>query len=223
MTPPPPSPKYTDVVCIGAGLSGIALGACLKTRYPHSSAHFYDRNTDLGGTWHVNTYPGAACDVPSVLYSFSFAQNAAWSCMTPSQAEIKEYTLGVAREYGIPERTTLGAEVLGCEWVEGRGVWKVRVRRKEEEWEHECRVLFSAVGGLVYPNVPKVDGMEGFKGRICHSAEWDQGIELKGKDVVVVGNGCKFFSPSTGNSQLIDYPQALPHKSSRRLRKSLRR
>jgi len=143
----------------------------------------------------VNTYPGAACDVPSALYSFSFAQNAAWSCMTPSQAEIKEYALRVAREYGIPERTTLGAEVLGCEWVEGRGVWKVRVGRKGEEWEHECRVLFSAVGGLVYPNVPKVDGIEEFEGRICHSAEWDQDIELKDKDVVVVGNGCKFSPP----------------------------
>ncbi|CAZ81517.1 unnamed protein product [Tuber melanosporum] len=190
-----PPPKYTDVVCIGTGLSGIALGARLKTHYPHASAHFYDRNTNLGGTWHANTYPGAACDVPSVLYSFSFAMNAAWSCITPPQEEIKEYALGVAREYGIPERATLGAEVLGCEWVEGRGVWKVRVRRKgqgeeKEEWEHECRVLFSAVGGLVYPNVPEVDGMEEFQGRICHSAEWDQAIEFKGKDVVVVGNGC---------------------------------
>ncbi|CUS10077.1 unnamed protein product [Tuber aestivum] len=194
MSPPPP--KYTDVVCIGAGLSGIAVGARLKTHYPHASAHFYDRNTDLGGTWHVNTYPGAACDVPSALYSFSFAMNAAWSCVTPSQVEIKEYVLRVAREYGIPERTTLGAEVLGCEWVDGRGVWKVRVRRKGEgeekgEWEHECRVLFSAVGGLVHPNVPEVDGMGEFRGRVCHSAEWDRGIELKGKDVVVVGNGCR--------------------------------
>ena len=198
MPPPSPSPKYTDVVCIGAGLSGIALGARLKAHYPHSSVHFYERNTDLGGTWHVNTYPGAACDVPGALYSFSFALNAAWSCLTPSQAEIKEYALGVAREYGMPERTTLSAEVLGCEWVEGRGVWKVRVRKKgeEKEWEHECRVLFNAVGGLVYPNVPKVDGMKDFEGRICHSAEWDQDIELKGKDVVIIGNGCKFPPPS---------------------------
>ncbi|RPB05578.1 FAD/NAD(P)-binding domain-containing protein [Choiromyces venosus 120613-1] len=183
-------PKYTDVICIGVGLSGIALGARLKTHYPDASAHFYDRNTDLGGTWHVNTYPGAACDVPSALYSFSFAMSAAWSCMTPSQTEIKEYALGVAREYGIPERMTLGAEVSGCEWVEGRGVWKVKVAREGEEWEHECKVLFSAVGGLVYPNVPKVEGMEEFEGRICHSAEWDPEIDLEGKDVVVVGNGC---------------------------------
>lgn len=190
-----PPCQRSDIVCIGAGLSAIALGARLRLRHPAITIHFYDRNSSIGGTWYVNTYPGCACDVPSALYSFAFAPNPSWSCMNPPQAEIKAYADGVASEYGIPERATLGAEVVRCVWDESRRRWRVVVKSVQggEEWEHECRILFSAAGGLVDPNVPKFDGMKEFRGKMFHSAQWDHGVDISGKKVVVVGSGCRCF------------------------------
>jgi cation diffusion facilitator CzcD-associated flavoprotein CzcO len=186
------SVRYTDIVCIGGGLSALALGARLKLTYNHTSIHYYDRHSSLGGTWAINTYPGAACDVPSALYSFSFAQNPGWTKMMPSQAEIKAYLDSVAEKYGIASRVSLQTEAVKAQWIEATNRWRVYLKDlvTGKEYAHECKILFSATGQLVVPNIPAMPGMETFEGKVFHSARWDHRVSLAGKRVAVVGNGC---------------------------------
>ncbi|KAA8892778.1 monooxygenase [Sphaerosporella brunnea] len=183
---------YNDIVCIGGGLSAIALGAHAKITYGITDIHFYERHASMGGTWWINTYPGAACDVPSALYSFSFSQKPNWTCLMPSNTEIIAYADEVAAKYDIPARATLQTEVVKAEWLEDRSRWRVYLRDlvTGEEYTHECKILFSATGQLGVPNYPELPGQETFQGKIFHSARWDHAVELDGKRVAVVGNGC---------------------------------
>jgi len=144
----------------------------------------------------VDAVAGAACDVPTALYSFSFAQNPEWTALHPSADEIKEYLLRVAADYGIPAKTTFRTAVYAAEWDGSRDRWRVHLRSLDtgEEYVHECKILVSAVGLLTDPNVPDIKGRETFAGEQVHSARWKRDVQLEGKRVALVGNGCEFFS-----------------------------
>ncbi|CUS12120.1 unnamed protein product [Tuber aestivum] len=185
-------PRYSEVVCVGAGLSAISLGAQLQIQYNLTDFHIYEKNEGIGGTWWANTYPGAACDVPSALYCLSFAPNPDWTCSLPPQGEIKEYIDSVASKYGIPQRTSLSTAVTRAQWDEGHGRWRLSLRdlKTGEAYFHECKILFTGQGLLEEPNYPKIPGLETFEGHIFHSARWDHTVDLKGKRVAVIGGGC---------------------------------
>lgn len=190
--PPASVVLYTQFACVGTGFSGIGLGATLRRWYQTGDVHFFERNAELGGTWHANRYPGCACDVPSALYSFSYEAKTDWSRVLPPAAELRAYLEGVADKYDLRRRMTFGVEVRRAAWDEGRARWRLEVVRLADgvEFAHECQFLFAATGQLVRPRELDVPGVERFRGDIFHSARWRQDVDLAGKRVVVFGNGC---------------------------------
>ncbi|KAJ9291052.1 hypothetical protein DTO021C3_1268 [Paecilomyces variotii] len=187
-----PVPSYSQVACVGTGLSAIALGATLKRWYDNDDIRFFERQSDCGGTWFINSYPGCACDVPSALYSFSFALNPNWTKLMPSNKEIKEYHDGVVKQYGLREKMVFHTEVRKCVWRDDANCWLLFLIDLETGnlYTHECQILFAATGQLIEPRPCDFPGASTFKGTIFHSARWDHSVNLEGKNVVVVGNGC---------------------------------
>ncbi len=196
MAPPTTTqPSYTHIACIGTGISGICLATTLARWHglnDATSIRLFSRDAAPGGTWTSNTYPGVACDIPSALYSFSYACNPDWSRVLPPAAELKAYLGRVVDEYGVRERMVFGVEVVRAVWDGGRGRWVLRVREVEggREFVHECRVLFSGVGHFSKVRELGVPGLERFRGQVVHSARWREDVVLEGKRVVLFGNGC---------------------------------
>ncbi|KAL4998898.1 hypothetical protein BDV10DRAFT_62258 [Aspergillus recurvatus] len=185
-------PTYSQIACVGAGISGIALGATLKRWYQMDDIRFFERHSDCGGTWHISSYPGCACDVPSALYSYSFAQNPGWTKLMPSYKEIKAYQHEVADKYRLREKMTFRTEVKECWWREDASRWLIKLRNvdTDEISYHECQILFGATGVLAEPRACNIPGASTFKGSLFHTARWNHDVSLDGKRVVVIGNGC---------------------------------
>lgn len=170
---------------IGAGFGGLAAAIELK-RNGIDSFTILERADHVGGVWQANTYPGAACDVPSVIYQFSFALNDNWSRRFGSQQEIRDYLHDVAVEYGILDHVRFGREVTGVTYDEETATWIVDTDQDET---YAADVLIGATGQLSRPKIPDVPGRDSYKGDQFHSAEWDHDVDLRGKRVAVVGGG----------------------------------
>ncbi|KUL81708.1 hypothetical protein ZTR_09511 [Talaromyces verruculosus] len=189
-------PSYSQVACVGTGLSAIALGATLKRWYNLEDIRFFDRQSDCGGTWYINSYPGCACDVPSALYSFSFAMNPSWTKVYPEHAEIKQYEDDVVKQYGLREKMSFRTEVKKCIWRDDANRWLLFLLDLEtgKSSTHECQILFAATGQLIEPRPCDIPGASSFEGALFHSARWNHSVSLRGKNVVVVGNGSHNFT-----------------------------
>ncbi|CAK7233346.1 hypothetical protein SBRCBS47491_008577 [Sporothrix bragantina] len=183
---------YSQFGCIGAGFSAIGLGATLKRWYGITDIRFFERHGDLGGTWFVARYPGCACDVPSALYSFSFEQNSEWTKTLPPSEELWQYLKRVADKYDLPRKMMFNADVQQCRWIPEKNRWRMSIRHSKSDhvFYHECQFLFSGSGQLVTPREIDVPGAETFKGPIFHSSRWRHDVDLTGKNVVLIGNGC---------------------------------
>ena len=144
-----------------------------------------ERGHDVGGTWRDNTYPGACCDIPSQLYSFSFARNPDWTSSYSPQPEIQEYLRRLAREYGVLDKTVLDTELEHAAWDDEAQVWRCRTTSGDVV----AKTLISGTGGLSEPRLPEVEGIESFAGALFHSARWDHSVDLRGKRVAVIGTG----------------------------------
>jgi cation diffusion facilitator CzcD-associated flavoprotein CzcO len=173
-----------DVAIIGSGFGGIGAAVRLLDA-GITDFVILERAGELGGTWRDNTYPGAACDVESHLYSFSFAPNPEWSRSYSPQAEIQAYLVRTARERGVTPYVRFGHEVTGATWDEEARRWRIATIRGSVT----ARVLVMASGALSDPVVPDLPGLDRFAGPAFHSACWDHGAELDGKRVAVVGTG----------------------------------
>lgn len=173
------------VAIVGAGFSGIAMAIELR-RAGIEDFTLYERAGDLGGVWHHNTYPGAACDVPSYLYSFSYAQRRDWSRPCSPQAEILDYLHDLARRHGIERSIRTGTEIESADFDEDTARWRLRSAAGET---FEADVLVLACGQLSRPAWPRIPGRERFAGHSFHSAEWDHDYEMRGKRVAVIGTG----------------------------------
>jgi cation diffusion facilitator CzcD-associated flavoprotein CzcO len=173
------------VLIVGAGFGGIAAAIELK-RHGFDDVTVIERAPELGGTWFYNSYPGAACDVPSHLYSFSFAQRRDWSRLCSPQAEIHDYLTDVAREHDVMRHVRCGQTVSACEWDEQRALWTVDTTEGERL---QADALVLATGQLHQPAHPSVAGIDSFAGHSFHSAQWDHDYPLQGKRVAVVGTG----------------------------------
>ena len=150
-----------------------------------SSFTIFEKSNDVGGTWLDNSYPGAACDVPSHLYSFSFEPKADWSRVFSPQVEIQAYFRHCAEKYGLLPHIRFGTEVQAASFDERAGVWRLRAASGEAL---EADVVVSGLGQLNRPHVPDLPGLASFEGTSFHSARWDHGHDLSGERVGVIGN-----------------------------------
>jgi cation diffusion facilitator CzcD-associated flavoprotein CzcO len=177
--------RKLEVVIIGAGFGGIAAAIELR-RHGFDDIVILEKSPDAGGTWFHNTYPGAACDVPSHLYSFSYAQRKHWSHLCSPQPEILNYVREVVREHGLERLIEPNSHVTSCTWDDAAARWTVAT---EDGRSYEADAVVMATGQLHQPSVPRIEGIETFAGRAFHSADWDHSYDLQGKRVAVVGTG----------------------------------
>jgi cation diffusion facilitator CzcD-associated flavoprotein CzcO len=182
--PAVPLPGHVRVAIIGAGLGGIGAGIRLR-QAGMTDFVILERAAAVGGTWRDNTYPGCACDVPSHLYSFSFAPNPGWSHSFSRQPEIWQYVEEITDHYGLRQHLVFGTELVRADWDPPSARWRLRTNRGEVTAD----VLVSASGPLSEPSLPDVPGLADFPGEIFHSARWNHSYSLEGKRVAVVGTG----------------------------------
>jgi cation diffusion facilitator CzcD-associated flavoprotein CzcO len=181
----PAARRRVFAVVVGTGFSGLAVAHALK-RDGLDDLVLLERAASLGGTWRDNTYPGCACDIPSHLYSFSFAPRREWTRVYAPQPEIREYLEWCADALDVRRHVLFGREVVAAEWDEGRAAWTVAMRSGEEI---EARALVLATGALANPAVPPLPGLDRFRGARFHTARFDHACDLRGKRVAVIGTG----------------------------------
>jgi cation diffusion facilitator CzcD-associated flavoprotein CzcO len=174
-----------SIAIVGGGFAGVGA-AVLLTRAGHRDVTVFEKGERVGGVWHHNTYPGAACDVPSHLYEFSFAPNPRWSRRYAPQAEIQAYVEDVARREGVLDRIRTRTEVESARWDAAASRWQLETTAGP----HEADVLITACGQLSVPSIPPLPGLDSFAGPAFHTARWDHGVDLAGRRVAVVGTGC---------------------------------
>ncbi|MGA6206092.1 flavin-containing monooxygenase [Nocardia testacea] len=177
--------RPVSIVIIGAGFGGIGVAIELR-RHGFDQLTILEKAADLGGVWRENTYPGAACDVPSPLYSYSFEQKPDWPQRYSGQAAIHDYLRGVARRHGLVDRIEFGVEVTDAVFDEHAGTWTVHTA---DGSRRTAEVLISAVGQLSRPQLPAIPGIDSFTGPAFHSALWDHEVDLTGKRVACIGTG----------------------------------
>jgi cation diffusion facilitator CzcD-associated flavoprotein CzcO len=176
--------RHVQVLVIGSGFAG--LGAAIRLRKDGVDDFLVvERGDEVGGTWRDNTYPGAACDVPSHLYSYSFELNPNWSRSFSPQPEIQHYLRTVAAKYDVGAKHLFNTEVTLARWDERTQRWLVDTT----SGDFTADVLVSAVGALCEPSLPDIKGIETFGGEIFHSARWNHEADLKGKRVALIGTG----------------------------------
>ena len=180
--------RRVRVLVIGAGFAGLAMARAMD-RAGERDFLVLERGPEVGGTWRDNSYPGAACDVPSQLYSYSFAPNPGWSRSYSPQPEIQSYLKTVADRSGVLDRVVLETTVEDVCWDATSQAWRVRARGPGGLLRVVADVVVSAAGALSDPRTPDLAGFERFAGRVFHSARWDHGYDLTGKRVAVIGTG----------------------------------
>lgn len=176
--------SHFRIAIVGSGFSGLGMAIRLRKEGIDDFV-VLERADDLGGTWRDNTYPGCQCDVPSRLYSFSFAPNPGWSRTYSGQEEIWQYLRDCARRYGVEDRIRYRHEVRSCKWDESSGRWTVRTTGGDVTAE----VLVAGTGPLSEPAIPAIAGLETFSSARFHSANWDHELDLAGRRVAVIGTG----------------------------------
>ena len=197
------------VAVIGAGFGGIAAAVAVAE---DGDAVVLERGPDVGGVWRENTYPGAACDVPSHLYSFSFAPEHRWSRRFAPQADILAYLRRVTDAFGLQARLRLCTEVTEARYDDDARVWRLTTATGETV---EVEVLVAACGQLTRPRRPDVPGVGSFRGPVLHTARWDPAVTLRGRRVAVVGSGASAVQlvPAIADEvgHLTVYQRSAPH------------
>jgi len=177
--------RHYAIAIIGAGFGGIGLGARLADR-GERDFRIFDRASGAGGTWWVNRYPGCACDVPSHLYSLSFAPNPDWTRRFAPRGEIQAYLERCVTKYDLQPHLVLETGIEQARWDEQARIWRL-IDDRGETWSAD--VMVSAIGGLSRPAWPEIRGLDLFAGPVFHSQQWDESIDLCGKRVAVIGTG----------------------------------
>lgn len=176
--------RHFAVLVIGAGASG--LGAAIRLGQAGvDDLAVLEKAASLGGTWRDNTYPGCACDVPSALYSYSFAPNPEWTRAFAGQSEIRDYLQRTADRFGVTERIRFGVEVTRAQWNDRDDRWELET----SQGPYTARILVAGTGPWHEPLVPELPGLADFPGEVFHSARWNHDFDLTGKRVAVVGTG----------------------------------
>ncbi|GAB4004083.1 flavin-containing monooxygenase [Nocardioides ultimimeridianus] len=174
-----------DAIVVGAGFGGMGAAIQLK-RSGYDDLLILEREDDLGGTWHVNHYPGLAVDIPSATYSYSFEPNPYWSRLFAPGPELKRYAEHVADTYDLRRHVRFRTTVESAAWDDDAQRWLVTLRGGEQV---AGRFLLTATGFLSQPKLPDIDGIGDFAGKVIHTADWDDDFDLSGKRVAVIGTG----------------------------------
>jgi cation diffusion facilitator CzcD-associated flavoprotein CzcO len=179
------------VVCMGTGYSGLMMAIVFTQKMQDSNAEFviYERNADLGGTWLENRYPGCQCDIPAHNYAYSFEPNPSWPNYYATAVQIFEYMKKTSAKYDADQYMKFSHEIKSAVWDEADARWKLKVRHGERMFEDTCDVFINAGGVLNAWKYPDIDGIETFKGKLLHSASWDESYNFEGKKVAVIGIG----------------------------------
>jgi len=177
--------QHTDIAIIGTGFGGIGMAIQLQ-KAGFNDFVLLEKHTDVGGCWRDNSYPAAACDVPSHLYSFSFEPKFNWSRKFAPQAEIYQYIADCAKKYQLLSKIQFNTEVASAQFDAAKGVWVIQTTQQKTII---ARVLISGCGQLNRPAYPKLKGIENFKGEVFHSATWHHDYDLQNKKVAVIGTG----------------------------------
>jgi cation diffusion facilitator CzcD-associated flavoprotein CzcO len=175
----------TEIGIVGTGFAGLGMAIRLKQAGIHDFI-VMEKGDDVGGTWRENFYPGAACDVESHLYSFSFAPNPNWSRVWAPQEEILQYLRDCAEKFGIMPHIKFNSAIEEGRWDEAAGKWRGRTSTGDS---FEARIVVTGCGAFNKPVLPNIPGIEGFQGELLHSAKWKRGVQLEGKRIAVIGTG----------------------------------
>jgi cation diffusion facilitator CzcD-associated flavoprotein CzcO len=177
--------EHHRVVVVGSGFAGLGMAVALK-REGIEDFVVLERSDGLGGTWHDNEYPGCGCDVPTPLYSFSFAPNPNWSRFYARREEIRAYMEEVADRFGLRPHLRFGAELTGGRWDEAAARWLGEINGEDAM---TANFVVGGFGGLNRPAFPDIPGIDEFEGALFHSARWDHSVPLEGRRVGVIGTG----------------------------------
>jgi cation diffusion facilitator CzcD-associated flavoprotein CzcO len=207
-------PEPVEVAIVGAGFGGIGMAIKLKQAGIEDFV-VLERASEVGGTWFANTYPGCQCDVPSNLYSYSFAPKHDWTHTYPEQPQILDYLRDCVRRFGVGDRIRLECEMLGATWEEGERRWRIDT----SGGTLLARVLVAAPGLLSEPALPAIPGLDRFGGKVFHSARWDHDHDLSGERVALLGTGATAvqiaprIQPEVGRLHVFQRtpPWVLPH------------
>jgi len=210
--------RHFRTVIVGTGFSGLGMAIRLL-RDGERDFVLLERADEVGGTWRDNTYPGCRCDVPSHLYSFSFAPNPNWSSTFSPQPEILEYLRDVARRFGVMPHVCFRTELQSADWDEDEARWQIET----SQGPMTAEVLVLGPGPLSEPLVPDLPGLDSFEGTAFHSAQWDHGHELGGERVAVIGTGASAIQlvpeiqPRAGQMHVFQRtpPWVMPHPNRR--------
>ncbi|PXX71271.1 cation diffusion facilitator CzcD-associated flavoprotein CzcO [Nocardia tenerifensis] len=179
------STVHPNVLIVGTGLAGIGMAIKLLEAGERNFV-VLEKADGVGGVWRDNTYPGCACDIMSMMYSYSFAPNTGWSRMYASQPEILDYIRRVVKDYEVEPYIRFQSEVVSYEFDDAADRWVVRTADGDE---YRPRAVVAAHGALHKPHIPEFKGREKFTGPVFHSARWDHSVDLAGKRVAVIGTG----------------------------------
>jgi cation diffusion facilitator CzcD-associated flavoprotein CzcO len=202
-----------SVVIVGGGMSGLAMAIQL-VRSGIREFTVVEQSDGVGGTWRDNTYPGSGCDVPSHLYSFSFAPKSDWTRRFAEQPEILSYAERCVEEFRLRPHLRLRTTVRRADFDEVTGRWRVGLRSAAGEEEITADTVVFACGQLNRPHVPELDGLDTFTGPSWHSARWDHGVDLTDRRVSVIGNGAsaiQFVPPVAGQAASLSIFQRSPN------------
>ncbi|KAL4863501.1 hypothetical protein BDV12DRAFT_202038 [Aspergillus spectabilis] len=183
--------RSKEVIILGGGVSGLGMAVQLKRFLGHDNFTIYEKSDNVGKTWWHNRYPACACDIPSHFYSYSFAIKPDWTTTYPGRDELHKYFMSVAEKYDIIPHCRFNKMCLDLTWNSSRSVWICTFQDtiSGEIFKHEAPVVISAIGTLDRPFIPKIEGADSFKGKMFHSARWDDSLKPQGKNIVVLGNG----------------------------------
>lgn len=176
--------RHARTIIIGSGFAGLGLAIRL-TQQGRNDFLVLERGSDVGGTWRDNTYPGAACDVPSHLYSYSFALNPNWSRSFSRQGEIQQYIQDVSKRYDVRDKHIFDCDVTSARWNNETARWEI----ESTKGSFTADTVISAVGALCEPALPDIKGIGEFEGEVFHSARWNHDADLTGKRVAIIGTG----------------------------------
>ncbi|GAB1726616.1 hypothetical protein NU195Hw_g8309t1 [Hortaea werneckii] len=187
------SKRPLKIICIGAGFSGLTLA--YKIKHEHKLDNIFDlvvyeKNAEVGGTWYENRYPGAACDIPAHAYTFPFEPNPDWSHFYAPAPEIETYIKRTTRKWNLDEKVQFNSKVLSAHWDQNNGKWNLELEQAGARKHESCDILVNACGFLNKWKWPaSIDGLFDFKGKLMHTANWDESYDWEGKRVAVIGNG----------------------------------
>ncbi|KAF2094220.1 FAD/NAD(P)-binding domain-containing protein [Rhizodiscina lignyota] len=187
-------PIYTRrpmrMICVGAGAAGLQIAYKAERGLKDVELQIYEKNSDIGGTWLENRYPGCTCDIPSHSYQFTWARNPNWSRFYSPSEEIWRYFKDVATKFDLEKYVKLNTTVESATWDEEAGLWRVTLLGHDgKHFEDTCDILINGSGLLNSWKYPDIPGVDLFKGKMMHSAKWDHSYDLSGKTVAVVGGG----------------------------------